>query len=211
MIACVDPATCTGLALISNDGVYLAHCTVEFGTVRRDKWLEHAQTAMASLIASAGPAIAAQGVDKDEPIVWAIEDWARHLSYATAVRLAHVQQVWVDVAGLFNESVTLLEVTGWQASAGVTKASRAAGVGDPYKDARREAGKAAAALYARAAIRNVPAVLPEDVTDALAMGAVFRARKLGVVSAEGISVGKSRNKKPSKKAPRASKGKRQKT
>ena len=166
----IDPATCTGLALVSyqDSGPPGA---VSWGTVSvkdepRQGWLHHLERAVLALCLP-------HEVDPAQ-VIWLIEDWPRHQSHQAAVTLARVQQTWLDLAAQYGARAVLVQVMAWQVPTGVNQAALAAVKGLPKGHHRQETGhrarKAAAARWAKATYRlRADLDLPEDVTDALAM------------------------------------------
>ena len=92
-VIAVDPATVTGIAVVSYSGSEIN--AVHSGVVKlgsdRNFWIK---TAIEEMTASRNECSESRG------LVVLVEDWARHLAYSTAKKLAQIQQVWIDAASV---------------------------------------------------------------------------------------------------------------
>lgn len=156
-VIAVDPATETGLAAVSYDTsgppVVLAMSTISFKRMARHDWFGVAEREMGRLVSAC-----------DSTPVVLVEDWARHLAYSTAKRLAHCQQTWIDAAAFHGLKAIFIPVLDWQVPIGVNK----------VRDKRdgKGARKRAALAWATSTYR-LDGEVDHNVSDALCMAAVW--------------------------------------
>ena len=171
----IDPATETGLASIA----YTADANrppnpkliwsdvVKLKKVTRPDWFPVCDDAMQKALKHCAANLwghngTEMGLEQ-KPIVL-IEDWARHLAYSTAKRLAQIQQVWVDAAANHGMAVIFIPVLDWQVPTGVNK----------IRDSKHGKGarKRASQAWAQGSYRLEKAA-DHNISDALCMAAVW--------------------------------------
>lgn len=117
----IDPATSSGLVLAryGEHGmpVLVDQRLASFSRQRRAEWSRVARTRLSGMT----DMLPANDLTGRREAVVLIEDWDRHSSYNAAVRLAQVQQCWIDVAADLGFSVGLVKVMKWQVATGVNK------------------------------------------------------------------------------------------
>lgn len=156
----IDCATLTGIALIgyeeSGPPVYVEGRTLDLDGEPRRRWLDLVSLAVLDLFA--GREVTPSGV------VWVVETWDSNRNVLTAIKLAAIQQVFIDAASLADAQIVIMRVLEWQKACGVTKViDKRDGEG-----ARKNAAK----TWATSTYRLTREV-DENIIDALCQGAVF--------------------------------------
>lgn len=183
----IDPSyRSSGLALARYGDVgppvkVSARAGLDFKGLRRDEWAPKIGAVLIQLCAGT--------LRSPGEATWLIEDWDRHSNYDAAVRLAQVQQCFIDVGASVRATVHLQHWQWWQVPTGVNQAGLAAGraaraaarrAGTTIKakldriahDAARAARSKAAKAWARAAF-DLDRDPPEDVAQALCIAGVW--------------------------------------
>ena len=118
-VVAIDPATTTGIALVgynrSGPPVYMGSATVKLDSKKRSGWFSKASDAVSEVVNRDRHLNSSACV---EPACWVIETWSHHRNFRDAIRLAQIQQVWIDVACSLGSQPFLYNVTSWQAAIG---------------------------------------------------------------------------------------------
>jgi len=159
-VLAIDPATSTGLALVgyekSGPPVHIRSKITKLPGKKRNEWYERARDSVEEIL---------DGVDRSS-VQWILETWSHHRNYRDAIRLAQVQQTWVDMASAMGSSSppVLYNVTSWQAAIGAgSLKSKVHG-----KNARKDH----AVLWAQKSYR-IEGPIKYDIADALCMACVW--------------------------------------
>jgi len=163
----VDPATTTGIALVS----FGATGPLELHGWRQVRMPDDRRGWLSFCRAEAKD-LALGACDLNEAL-WLVESWARHSSYPAAVKLAQIQQAWVGAAESCRAKCDFMDVMKWQAPTGINRIGRAAS--KVKKGSGSAARKQASKRYAAASL-GLKREPPEDVADALCMALVWVAK-----------------------------------
>jgi Holliday junction resolvasome RuvABC endonuclease subunit len=156
----IDPAMTTGVAVVGYESkgppVHIESFIVKLPAKERFHWHKIAMLSVADVLNRLN----------GEEVQWVIESWSHHRNFRDAIRLAQVQQAWIDVASALSsdKDPVLYNVNSWQAAIGAGAIKS--------KIHGKNARKKHAQVWAKSSYK-INGDLKHDIADALCMASVW--------------------------------------